>query len=62
MSIDYISASDVGKDELALLLGLLEAEQEAESPGAKAERLLALAGRVGVGNAAGKAGEEPRCR
>ena len=57
MAVIYMDAADVNKDELAQLLRLLESEQEAESPEAKTERLLALAERVGVKNAAEEARE-----
>ena len=68
MSIHYAGAAEVGKGELALLLGLLEMEQEADPPEAKTTRFLALADRIleiqsrGVMNAAGNVGESEECR
>ena len=68
MAVIYTDAADVGKDELAQLLGL-DIEQEVESPTVgETARLLALADQVlgiqpyGAGTAAGEAGESSRCR
>ena len=62
MPIDYIGAAEVGKDELAQLLGLWDMEQKADSLEAKTRRLLALAERVLKPDDLPQIGDGRKCR